>query len=521
MLKKFAENTFLHIFLVAAVAVLSFLPVFDMFFYLDEWGALYDFTHKPYTFYLFTTNNYYLLYSLFKLNATGYYATGVGIYALSVVLFYVFARKLLNNKMLGLAAGLLYATTPVGTNTATMIWTFVAEGGYPLTIMLLALLYVLLLHLREGKKPYFLLAALGFMLFLDLEPRRVFIFFPILLLLDYVISYKRLIPTLGFIIRQLVLFVIFVAYYKYDVTFTKIIASGKILIAETASLDGGAKLDLGLQSLTHIKPLVTLTNVLLGGPWLLATYKLQGYVDVNNIEHVRLLVILTISLAIGLVILAWRQKREWGLLSLFSLGWIHMNILGIYIFSSPGISDTQHRTLSLAAPGYALFFTISGIALYTFLKKKKIQPLKHLNRAFIALFLLLVGVNLIATHYNFNKFTSFHSKSAWAFFKNLKNFYPTLPVDSLIFIDTPNSPALKYQLSRVYGGSPYGGAASIASFYPEIKKEELKLVHKYGDVEEFIGKDKTKIERVFAFYFDSNGLRDTTSDIRKELQNKK
>ena len=59
------------------------------------------------------------------------------------------------------------------------------------------------------------------------------------------------------------------------------------------------------------------------------------------------------------------------------------------------------------------------------------------------------------------------------------------------------------------------------SQYPEIKKEELKLVYKYGEVEEFIGKDKSKIDRVFAFYFDSNGLRDTTSDIRNELQNKK
>ena len=521
MLKKFAENKIAHILLVAVVAFTTFLPVLDMFFYLDEWGALYDFTHKDYVYSTFTTNNYYILYSWFKLNAAGYYFVGTLIYALSAVLFYIFASGLLKNKMLGLIAALLYATSPVGSNTATIIWTYVAEGGYPLTIMLLMLLYLFWRYFTEKKLVYFVLVTLGFLFFAELEPRRVFIFFPILFLFDYILSNKRYIPTLGFIARQIVLFVSFVAYYRYDVTLSELVTTGKILIAESSPLDGGAKLELAIQSLIHMKPLLTLTNILLGGPWLFLSTRLTGYVDVLDVKQTYLLVIATLVIAIGLVILAWRQKKEWGLLSLFALGWMHVNVLGIYIFSSPGISDIQHRTLSLAAPAYGLFFTVSGLALYTFLKKKEIQPVKYLNRIFIIAFLLFAGSNMSATHYNFNKFTSFHSKPARSFFVNLKNYYPTLSAGSLIYIETPNSPAIKYQLSRVYGGSPYGGAASITAFYPEIKKEELKLVYKYGEVEEFIGKDKSKIDRVFAFYFDSNGLRDTTSDIRNELQNKK
>src|SRR3989338_629200 len=299
MLKKFAENKIAHILLVAVVAFTTFLPVLDMFFYLDEWWALYDFTHKDYVYSTFTTNNYYILYSWFKLNAAGYYFVGTLIYALSAVLFYIFASGLLKNKMLGLIAALLYATSQVGSNTATMIWTYVAEG---------------------------------------------------------------------------------------------------------------AKLELGIQSLIHMKPLLTLTNILLGGPWLFLSTRLTGYVDVLDVKQTYLLVIATLVIAIGLVILAWRQKKEWGLLSLFALGWMHVNVLGIYIFSSPGISDIQHRTLSLSAPAYGLFFTVSGLALYTFLKKKEIQPVKYLNRIFIIAFLLLAGANMAATHYNFNKFTSFHSK---------------------------------------------------------------------------------------------------------------
>lgn len=519
MLKKLATNTFVNIFIVAFAAVAAFWPTLQMFFYLDEWGALYEFTHQPYEFNLFTTNNYYILYKLFGLNATGYYAVGVLIYALSAVLLYVFACELFKNKMMGLVAGLLYATTPVGTNTATMIWTFVVEGGYPLTIMLILLLYLFLKYFREKKLIYFILVALGFAFFLELEPRRVFLFLPILFLFDWAINNKRFLPTPGFFVRQPVLLATFIAYYNFDIGLSEIVRTGKISIAES-TLGGGAKLDFGIKALAHFKPFVSLTNVLLGGSWVFVANRLTGYVDMYNVDHMRILSIFTTAIAIALVALAWKVKREWGLLGTFALGWVYSNVLGFYIFSSPGVSDTVHRTLSIAAPGYALFFTISGFALYTFLKRRKWMSGKFLNRVFIIAFLLFTGTNLLATHYNFNKFTSFHGKPARAFFKNLKTFYPTLPKNSLIFIETPRSAHLKYQLSRIYGGSPIGSAASIASFYPEIKKEELILVYNLVEVESFVGSDPTKIDRVFGFYFDQTGLQNKTEETRAKLKEK-
>lgn len=539
MLKKLVSNTFVHVFIVAFAAVAAFWPTLQMFFYLDEWGALYDFTHGDYNYTIFTTRNFYLLYWLFGLNATGYFAVGIAIYTLSVVGFYFFVSHLLKNKMLGLVAGLLYATTPVGSSTVIMIWTYIAEGGYPLTVMLLVLLYLFLMYIRQKRIPYFLLVALGFLFFLELEPRRVFMFLPILTLFDYCVAkqnnhkvprrgggssyvknFKELIPTPGFLTRQLILFASFIAYYKYDISLSKLATTGRIAIAES-SYDWRTKLDLGISSPTHLKPLVTLTNVLLGGPWVFLTERLTGYVDLADIKQMYLLVAITLSIAFALVIIGWKVKREWGLLAFFSLGWIHINILGIYIFSSPGVSDTTHRTLSLAAPAYALFFTISGLSLYTSLKKRKtIKSAKYLNRIFFVALFLLVSVNFMATHYNFNKFNAFHGRPARAFFKNLKTFYPTLPQNSLIYIETPKSPQLKYQLSRIYGGSPYGVGASIAVFYPEVKKEEITLVHNYQDVGEFVGGNLSKIDHVFAFYYDENGLQDRTTKIREELKQK-
>ncbi len=516
IIKKFSENTRLHVLIVFFSAVITFFPTSKFFFYLDEWGALYEFTHKPYQFGLFTTNNYYLLYKLFGLNAAGYYSAGILIYALSVVLFYFFARYLFKNKLMGLVAGLLYATTPVGTNTATMIWTYVAEGGYPMGIMLLLCLYSLLKYLRERKLIYFALSALGFAYFLDLEPRRVFLFVPILFLLDWSVSAKKFIPSAGFFVRQAVFLGIFIAYYNYDVTITEIVTKGQISVAHS-TLGGDAKLDFGIQALTHIKPFVSLTNVLLGGPWILIAPSLNGYVDIFNPEHMHSLAIFTTAVALGLIVLSFKVKREWGFLNLFALGWVYSNVMGFYIFSSPGVSDTVHRTLSIAAPGYALFFTISGFSLYTFFKQKKWKSGKFFNRAFLFLLVAFTGINMLASHYNFNKQIVFQGIPAKNFFKNLKSWYPTLPKNSIIYIDTPRDVHIRYQLSRIYGGNPYGNASSIAAFYPEIKKEELLVLTNFVEVENLVEKDPSYVDRVFGFYFDKTGLQNKTEEIRQKL----
>lgn len=518
MSKKLAGNTFFHVLILLAVAIYTFLPTLEMFFYLDEWGNLYEWTHFPYKFTLFTSHIFYLLFRLFGTYATGYFAVGLAIYALSVVVFYLFVSRLLKSKILGLIAGLLYATAPIGSSTVVMIWTYVAEGGYPLTIMLLLLLYLLLAYFQERKGFYFLLALFVFLLFLELEPRRAFLFLPVLILFDYLVNFKKPIPSLGFAVRLISLFLGFVAYYKYDVFLSKIFSTGKIIFSDFGSTyDWQTRFALGRDSLTHAEPLITLTNILLAGPWLFVSERLVGYVDLADIGQIQLLVIVTLALIAALVVLAWKTKQEWGRLILFSLGWIYTNILGIYIFSSPGVSDATHRTLSLAAPGYALFITLSGVALYTSLKKKKGKLQKKLNGIFVLILLIFLVVNFSATRYNFNKFNTLRSKPARAFFNDLKRFYPTLPANSLIYIEASPNPQIKYRLSRIYGGNNYGAGSTIAVFYPERTKEEIDVVRDYQAVEKFVGKDPSKIDRVFAFYYDENGLSNITANIRSRL----
>ncbi|TSC88497.1 MAG: hypothetical protein G01um10145_900 [Microgenomates group bacterium Gr01-1014_5] len=523
MLKRFSENSYLNTLIVAGAAIFTFFPTVENFFYLDEWGNLYEWTHGyPYVSAIFTVNIFRFLFDTFYLNSTGYFVAALTVYTASVVIFYLFVARLLNNKVLGLVAGLLYATSPIGITTTTMVWTYVAEGGYPLTVMLLMLLYLFWRYFTEKKKIYLIAGFFAFMLFNELEPRRAFMFFPILVLFDYMFNHVKKILSLGFIARTVALFALFVSYYKYDVSLTKIFATGKIIFSEAAStFDWHTKLILGRDSLTDPRPLITLTNILLAGPWIFISERLAGYVDLADINEIRFLVITTLVVVLSLIVVAWKVKREWGQILLFSLGWVHINVLGIYIFSSPGVSEAVHRTLSLAAPGYALFVTVSGAALYTFLTRRTKIADPTLKRIFIFAFLLILTGNFLATRSNFEKFNAFHSRPARAFFSDLKRYYPTLPENPLIYIDTPNDARTKYVLSRIYGGNNYGASATMAVFYPGRTKEDVVVARDLVTVEKFTGTDKAKIDRVFAFYFDSNGLRDTTSDIRKELQNKK
>lgn len=521
--KLLTKNVFFQAFLVAFVAFFTFLPTLENFFYLDEWGNLYEWTHGyQYTHPLFTTDIFYTLFKTFGLNATGYFVAGFTVYILSVIIFYFFARRLLKNKTLGLAAGLLYATSPVGINTTTMVWTYIAEGGYLLTTMLLVLLYLLLACHRGRKALPLVLFFFAFLLFLELMPRRTFMFLPILVLFDYLVNFKKFIPSLGFVARTVTLFALFISYYKYDVSLTKIFLTGRINFVEAASgYDWQTKIEVAKAAITNSKPLITLTNILLAGPWLFISERLTGYVDLLSISGVGFIVYGTLIATAILVVLAWKVRREWGLLILFSLGWIHLNILGIYIFSSPGVSDVAHRTLSLAAPGYALFITLAGAALYTFFARKNKKSSVKLNRIFVVLLLLLLSGNFLATRHNFEKFNAFHSRPARAFFSDLKRFYPTLPANPMIYIDTLGDPQIKYKLSRIYGGSNYGAGATLAVFYPEVTKEEVEFTRDFVLVQKFVSTDPTKIDRVFAFYYDKNGLSDITSDIRTQLKGKK
>src|SRR3989344_1152897 len=514
MIKNFAQNSIVHILIVFVTAIFSFLPTLEMFFYLDEWGNIYEFTHGQYDFTIFTAHMIYLLFSFFGTNATGYFAVGLFIYALSAVAVYFFVSRLLSNKLIGFISGLIYGVSPVGSDTVIMIWTYVIEGGYPLTIGLLLVLYLLLIYFQKGKIIFYLVALLGFAIFLELEPRRVFLYLPVIMAFDYLMHFRKiLIPDFWFFLRQTPFVVFFVLYYKYSVTLSNILATGKINLSD-AGYDSQTKIELFLNSFFDNRPYVTLANILLGSFSIFP----KEFISLASLKYTNFWIFLVLSIAAILVIIGWKVKRIWGILIVFSLVWIFVNIIGIYVFSSPGISETTHRTLSLSAPAYGIFITLSGFSVYELLKNKLGKKYKNLDAVFTAGLILFLGFNILAVHTHFQKFNDWRSKTARAFFKEIKMLYPTFPKNSLLYIETPENPQVKYTLSRIYGGNNLGACATIAAFYPDLHYKEIDIVRDIKDVSKFVASDSARINNVFAFYFDEKGLRDQTNKFRSEFK---
>lgn len=516
MIRNLSQNIYLQVLIVFLVACFTFLPTAQNFFYLDEYGNLYDFSHNDIRgINVFTAHTFASFFHLFGTNPTGYFTAGIFIFALSVILFYFFVSMLFNNKILGFISALIYASAPVGIDTTTMIWTYIMEGGYPLTIALISLLFLLLLYFQKGKIVFFLLALLGFFIFLELEPRRVFLFLPIIILFDYLMHFRKTsIPDFKFFLRVLPFVCLFVAYYKYNITLSGFLETGIINPVEIGGFDWQTKVDVALNGLFDIRPIVTLANILLGSFLVFP----KEILSLTAVKFTNFWAIVVMFFAITTIILGWRIKMGYGLILLFALFWIYINIFGIFVFSSPGISETTHRTLSLAAPGYGLFIALGGHVWYSTFKKRYGKISKKLDRIFITLFILFLTVSILATRSHFEKFNNFRSYAAHAFFKDLKNFYPSFPVNSLIYIETPTNPQINYQLSRIYGGNNYGPGATFAIFYPELKKEEINVVRELKDVKKFIASDSAKINNVYAFYFDENGLKDQTQKIRSKLK---
>lgn len=515
MLKKLSTNIWFQPLIIFLVAILTFLPTVQMFFYLDEYGNLYDFSHGDFRgTNIFTAKVFSVFFHFFGTNPEGYFAVGTLIFALSALLFYFFVSKLTSNKLLALLAALIYATSPVGTSTVVMIWTYVMEGGYPLTIALLLLLFLLLRYFKDRRIYYYFLALFAFMVFMELEPRRVFLFLPIIILFDYLMHFQKIIiPDYRFFLRQIPFFALFTLYYKYNVTLSGIFSNKRIYLNDTGNYDWQTKLDLLLNTFSDPKPLVTLANILLG-PILIFPKEI---LNLTAIKETYFWTFMIVVMVVFLVVIGWKVKREFGLILVFALGWMYINIIGIYVFSSPGISEVTHRTLSLAAPGYALFISLSGYCLYKYLKAKKVKRF-NVDKVFVIFCIVFLVYSMIATRNHFENFNKFRSYASHGFFKSLKTYYPTLPPNSIIYIETSGNPHIKNQLTRIYGGNNYGAGATIAIFYPELKKDELDVLRDYKKVLEFVDGDLLKIDHVFAFYFDEKGLADKTDEVREKLR---
>lgn len=518
MVNKYLQNTFFHLILLTVVSFLTFIPVLRMYFYSDDYGDLYTLTHGGMRYndsWLspdFRNHLIQFLYNFFGLEPIGYYIVGVAVFITTVILFYFFARNLFQNKLLGLVSGLIYATTLVGVDTVFMITTFYVESGYPVTLTLLILLFLLLKFFQQKLILYYILTAMLLHVFLSLQPKRGFLLMPVIHLFDYLINAKKFLPSFGTFLRQIPLFIIFLYAYAQVPSIIDFLNGDFVIKSSTIDVD--AKIETLLKGFLDIRPLYSLVNVILNVPLALINYQ---NVDISILDHGSFWTILTVFFILILVILAWRLDKLWGKSLLFSLAWIYFNILGFYVFSSPGISEATNRTVTLSAPGYALFMTVLGLVVYSYAKKILGKRLANFGKIFNLIVILFLILSFGITFFHFEDFNQRRTKYTRVFFDDLKGYYPEIPANSRFYIE-PKNTHYKSRLYNIYKGNSYGVGGTLAIYYGHTYKD-LDLFHDYEEVQGFVGKDIKLIDHVFAFYYDENGLTDITYDIRSSLEN--
>lgn len=187
--------------------------IFGNYLYWDKAGLSWfdrlfifqQFTHLVPLSNLFS----YLEFKLFGLYFPPYAFFSIGIHVINSFLVYILARKLLGNKWLGFASGLIFLINSIPHQAIT--WVATTMGTALSTTFVLSSLIFFADFLGNGRKTNLLILSILFLssLFFKETPLAVIIFFPILwLIYARLKSFKKFLFFLSPFVAMIVLYVI-------------------------------------------------------------------------------------------------------------------------------------------------------------------------------------------------------------------------------------------------------------------------------------------------------------------------
>lgn len=183
-----------YIFL-AAVAFLSYHQILQMYFWRDDYTGLY-FSQKslvgdpafayPYQI-AFLVERFF--WQIFGHDATHYFLTEIILYISATCLLFYFLQKLFHDKKVAFFCSLVFAAGYIGQDAMKMSMGDGLGTMVALNVLLLNLV-AFIKYLLTKKKILFILSLVAFFLTLEVAPQRTSSFLLILLLLDWMISFR-------------------------------------------------------------------------------------------------------------------------------------------------------------------------------------------------------------------------------------------------------------------------------------------------------------------------------------------
>jgi len=558
--------------LLFVLSLVTYGQLLKMNFWQDDNALVFKFTHINEDAgylgkgifgegaYRYTVTPYYPIFKLFGYNPIPYFVFCLVIYILSVFAVYFFFTILFSNRLKALVAGLIYASGYIA-----------SDGFIRLFNSVLASLSVILVTLNLGfyfkyyktkRIKWYFLSLLGYFLAIEFGYIRthylilVIVAFELIYLfahnfsgIKYLIksatlSLIRLVPFIFLFdkwyvgadsrSRQVILFIQSLTRGEFYVTYSFFGTLGNMLLSNELFpkiINIPSKIlnyPLTEHRISFFFILICLVSFYLLWrkkvmvPWLAVVSSLLSVVllliSQNIFSYPGLIGGLTekISLYAGisfiLIVLPMQISLSKKRNNFWLFFWMLVN-LGAYATYIPIFAYTSdNRYLLHSLVPLAGLFSSSAFALYENMRKYKIT--RYVPFIFVASFIV---INIYSSLSLQRTIIDHRSKPSKRFFKELLNYYQSIPKGAILYFYVPQDKSLAQ--------THYDAAFSVAQMPEEtaiawrygIDRYDFKIVNNFVDLQQQLSENQTSIDKIFSFIANPEYLENTTNQTRKLL----
>lgn len=209
-----------------------------------------------------------------------------------------------------------------------------------------------------------------------------------------------------------------------------------------------------------------------------------------------------IVIAVGIFL--WKRNRSIAIGVISGYLFLTSQFFGYYLDYPTTLFTTTHRYLSYSAFGYALLIA-SLFAIFEKLNKK----------LYVFFVFLIVISNLILGITYQARLVKDRSVATKEFYENLVRFQPKVNKNSIFYFDLQNNGFVRGQFRDFFSVGSMPDSTALAIWYG-LDRDEIHFVTDYDEFLFMLDKYKD-INNIYTFYYEKNGLIDTTNQMRRAL----
>lgn len=489
MNKKLEKNLPFPLFLLilALTVIFSIGKTLQYYFYTDDYASLYNvqhnYPHPPlyHAYSIFLTP----IYKLFGLQAEPYFFMGILTFFLTSLGVYFFIKILTKNNLIAILSSLIFATGYIGIDQFTMMILSLTNNPNIINVCVTLVLFILWIDTR--KLRFYLATLLAFWFSVILVPFRAFPLVLFLPTVEMILSFKRehplkILKKLTFIFLRFIPFLL-IGYHIGILTYSKTGENVPTLLA----LSSLKELFAILGRFVLLGPLAKISNF---GAGICFTF-----------------VIILLVFYFSLIKKYSRLGRSLLVVLLLTIEGYIGNLLLLPTFNSNGAVS---RYLTIAFLGYC---AILPILIYLLIEKITEFIKMERLRWFVPVLVLplIITMALLSREYEENIIKE-RSLPARQFFKQLKNFLPSISGKNLFYFDRADYYPVASRFGNIIVGAHRPKEVTLAVPY-DVSLESIKIVDDFDALFTALKNKEVNIDHLHSFYYDKKGLQQTTAKL--------